>query len=365
MDPLEVKIKEVLKNIPYGNDGGNVLEDDVVHSFELAEDIAQVVLVIPKQFESCIDGTTKKIESGLKGISEINEVGIKVVSSVEEAEGVSQQPPQQASAQTQEHPAPPQQKSYLLEYENVILVASGKGGVGKSTVAVNLALALKSIGKTVSLLDADVFGPSLPVMMGTRNEFPNIVNDRIEPMSKFGVEFMSIGNLVKEDEALIWRGPMVHQALEQMMRDTVWPGGDYMIIDLPPGTGDVQLTLAQMTAAEGVVVVCTPQDVALLDARKALHMFEKVNIDVLGMIENMSTFICPGCGEETEIFSSGGAEKESKDQEIPFIGKIPIELDIRLGGDQGQPVVAASPDSKSAKVFVEIAETLNRVVEEG
>ncbi|MCP4294900.1 MAG: Mrp/NBP35 family ATP-binding protein [Proteobacteria bacterium] len=363
MDPLEIKIKDVFKSIPFGYEGGNVLESDVVHSFELAGNIAQLVLIIPKKFESFIDGTTKKIESGLKEINEINEVGIKVVSSLQEAEGSTQK--QQPGPQNSTHPGPPQQKSYLLDYENVILVASGKGGVGKSTVAVNLALALKSLGKKVSILDADVFGPSLPVMMGTRNEFPNIVNDRIEPMSKHGIEFMSIGNLVKEEESLIWRGPMVHQALEQMMRDTVWPGGDYMIIDLPPGTGDVQLTIAQMTSAEGVVVVCTPQDVALLDARKAIHMFDKVNIDVLGIIENMSSFICPKCGEETAIFSAGGAEKESKDQEVAFIGKIPIELDIREGGDIGQPVVTASPESKSAQVFIEIAKNLDKVVEEG
>jgi len=195
-------------------------------------------------------------------------------------------------------------------------------------------------------------------------EFPEIMNEQLQPLSKFGVEFMSIGNLVKEDEALIWRGPMVHQALEQMLRDTVWPGGDYMIVDLPPGTGDVQLTLAQMTEATGVLIVCTPQDVALLDARKAMNMFEKVNVPILGMVENMSSFICPKCGEETPIFSKGGTEAESKARKVPFIGKIPIELDIRLGGDNGAPVVHSLPNSTSAKLFMDAARKLDEVIEE-
>ena len=201
--------------------------------------------------------------------------------------------------------------------------------------------------------------------MGARGEYPEVVNQVIQPLSRFGVEFMSIGSLVEEDEAMIWRGPMAHQAIEQLIRDTVWPGGDYMIIDLPPGTGDVQITLAQKTQASGAVIVCTPQDVALLDARKAIAMFDKVNIPILGMVENMSFFKCPGCGEETPIFSSGGAEDEATAQEIPFLGKVPIELNIRRCGDEGTPVVEALPESSSAQAYMNMARELDKLLTEG
>ncbi len=258
----------------------------------------------------------------------------------------------------------PQQAHYLKEYRHVILVASGKGGVGKSTVAVNLALALKSLGKSVSLMDADVYGPSMPTMLNARGEQLVVEKDKIKPLQKLGMDFMSIGNMVDEGTAVIWRGPMAHQAIEQVLRDSAWAGGDYMIIDLPPGTGDIQITIAQLTRSTGTVVVCTPQDVALLDARKAMAMFGKVNIPILGLIENMSSFVCPKCGAETPIFSKGGLEKESQEKEIPFLGRIPIELDIRLGGDSGEPVVHAMPNSSIAKNFKEMAQKLIDSVED-
>ncbi|MCP4757569.1 MAG: Mrp/NBP35 family ATP-binding protein [Proteobacteria bacterium] len=353
MDSLEQKIRDAFQQIPFGENGGSILDNNVVYSMEIDKDTAQVVLVIPEEYQSIKEETARKVEEGLKLIEGINEVRIQIVASAQETE-----------ASSAANPAPPEQANYLQEYKNVILVASGKGGVGKSTVAINLALALKVIGKTVSIMDADVYGPSIPIMFGRRNEPLKIEGNQIKPLNQFGIDFMSVGNMVDEEQALIWRGPMTHQVIQQILRDSAWPGGDYMIVDLPPGTGDVQLSLAQLTEATGAVVVCTPQDVALLDARKAIAMFEKVNIPILGMIENMSAFICPKCGAETPIFAKGGTEKESEAQQVAFIGRIPIEMDIRLGSDSGDPVVHAMPNSNSAKVFKEMAEKLDTIMAE-
>ncbi len=357
MDSIEQKIRETLQQIPFSNNGGNILDSGVVYSLELSGETANVVLVISQENQQFKDETISKVEQGLKSIEGISEVGIKVVDSKDEIEA-------KQKAASGANPAPPEQANYLQEYANVILVASGKGGVGKSTVAINLALALKALGKTVSVLDADVYGPSIPIMLGKRDEPLQVEGEKVKPLNQYGIDFMSVGNMVKEDQALIWRGPMAHQVIQQMLRDAAWPGGDYMIIDLPPGTGDVQLSLSQMVAATGAVIVCTPQDVALLDARKAIAMFTKVNIPVLGMIENMSAFVCPKCGAETPIFAKGGAERESSAQEIAFIGAVPIELDIRLGADNGDPIVHASPNSASAKIFKEMANKLDQIVTE-
>jgi ATP-binding protein involved in chromosome partitioning len=356
MESMEQQIREVLEQIPFSDNGGNILTSEVVHSLELSGETANVVLVIGDDYQAIKEETVAKVEQGLKSIDGISEVNAKVVSSKADAEPQHQQ--------AGPNPEAPEQANYLQEYENVILVASGKGGVGKSTVAINLALALKASGKKVSILDADVYGPSVPIMLGRRNEPLQMEGQQVKPLNQYGIDFISVGNMVKEDQALIWRGPMTHQVIQQMLRDTAWPGGDYMIVDLPPGTGDVQLSLAQMTEATGAVVVCTPQDVALLDARKAIAMFGKVNIPVLGMIENMSAFVCPKCGEETPIFAKGGAERESASQEVAYIGGVPIEMDIRLGSDNGDPIVNSNPNSASAKVFMEMAAKLDQIVSE-
>ncbi|MDH5559451.1 MAG: P-loop NTPase [Deltaproteobacteria bacterium] len=360
MDPLELEIRDKFKQISFGEEGSNVLESNIVHSLEIDGGTAEAVLIIEKQYESLIDKTTKQVEEALKSINGIKQVGIKVINADEMKEALSDQDPRPAQFPD---PEAPQRVNYLSEYKNIILVASGKGGVGKSTMSVNLALALKHLGKTVSLLDADVYGPSIPVMLGARNKYPKVIGHKILPLSCFGMEFMSMGNLIPEDQSMIWRGPMIHQAIEQLLRDTSWPGGDYMIVDLPPGTGDVQISLAQTTEAAGAVIVCTPQDVALLDARKALNMFDKVNIPILGMIENMSYFICPDCGSETPIFSKGGTEEESKTREVPFLGRVPIELDIRLGGDNGVPILHSDPESQSAKTIIGIARKIDEIIE--
>ena len=233
------------------------------------------------------------------------------------------------------HPRPPEKLGEIgLTAKTVIAVGSGKGGVGKSTMAASLAYGLKRSGSVVGLMDADVYGPSIPHLIGV-NRRPEIVDKKIQPIDLEGMKVMSMGFLVPPGEAVVWRGPMLHGAITQFLRDTDWGDLDYLIIDMPPGTGDIALTLSQLLPLTGAVVVCTPQDVALLDAVKAIAMFRKVNIPVLGMIENMSYFLCPGCGQRYDIFGSGGARRRAAELDMPFLGEVPINIQIRVNGDEG------------------------------
>ncbi|HQW77218.1 MAG TPA: iron-sulfur cluster carrier protein ApbC [Dokdonella sp.] len=238
---------------------------------------------------------------------------------------------------------------------NVIAVASGKGGVGKSTVAANLALALRAEGASVGILDADIYGPSQPRMLGLSGKPDTKDGSRIEPKINHGIQVMSIGFLIEEDTPMIWRGPMVTQALQQLLSDTNWVDLDYLVIDLPPGTGDIQLTLCQRVPVSGAVIVTTPQDIALLDARKALKMFEKVNVPVLGVIENMSTHVCSKCGHEEHVFGDGGGGRMAAQYNVPMLGSLPLDIRIREQADGGTPTVAAMPDSELAARYREIA----------
>jgi ATP-binding protein involved in chromosome partitioning len=237
----------------------------------------------------------------------------------------------------------------------VIAVASGKGGVGKSTVAVNLALGLKALGLKVGLLDADIYGPSVPRLLGI-SERPHAQDGKFVPVEKYGIKAMSIGLLLREDEATIWRGPMVQSALTQMLNDGLWAPLNVLVIDMPPGTGDAQLTIAQRVPLKGAVIVSTPQDIALIDARRGIAMFRKVQVPVLGIVENMSMFICPHCGHESPIFGHGGARATAEAQNEAFLGEIPLNPTIRETSDAGTPIVAASPDSAEARAFLLIAE---------
>ena len=239
--------------------------------------------------------------------------------------------------------------------KNIIAVASGKGGVGKSTTAVNLALALAAEGATVGLLDADIYGPSQPTMLGITGRPESPDGKTIEPMMGHGIQASSIGFLIDTDQPMVWRGPMVTQALEQLLKDTRWRDVDYLIVDLPPGTGDIQLTLAQKVPVTGALIVTTPQDIALLDARKGLKMFEKVGIPILGIVENMSTHICSSCGHEEHIFGEGGAERMAKDYGAEVLGHLPLDIAIREQTDSGTPSVAADPDGRVAEIYRAIA----------
>ena len=245
--------------------------------------------------------------------------------------------------------------SLLPNVKNIIAVASGKGGVGKSTTSVNLALALAAEGATVGLLDADIYGPSQPQMLGISGRPESADGKSMEPMRAHGIQAMSIGFLIDTDTPMVWRGPMVTGALEQLLRDTNWHDLDYLVVDLPPGTGDIQLTLAQKIPVTGAIIVTTPQDIALLDARKGLKMFEKVNIPILGIVENMSTHICSKCGHEEHIFGAGGGELMAKDYNVDLLGSLPLDIGIRMQADSGKPTVIADPDSKIAAIYREIA----------
>jgi ATP-binding protein involved in chromosome partitioning len=238
----------------------------------------------------------------------------------------------------------------------IVAVASGKGGVGKSTTAINLALGLRDLGLKVGVLDADIYGPSVPKLLAIRGRPETLGGNRLRPMQGYGLTVMSIGFLVAEDTPMIWRGPMVMSALTQMLREVEWGTLDIMIVDMPPGTGDAQLTMAQQVPLAGAVIVSTPQDLALIDARRGVEMFKRVNVPVLGIIENMSYFVCPKCGERHDIFSHGGAHAEADKLGVPFLGEVPLHMAIRETSDSGRPVVATDPDGPHAKVYREIAQ---------
>jgi ATP-binding protein involved in chromosome partitioning len=239
--------------------------------------------------------------------------------------------------------------------KNIIAVASAKGGVGKSTTAVNLALALAAEGAAVGMLDADIYGPSQPTMLGITGRPESRDGKSLEPMMGHGIQAISIGFLIDVDTPMVWRGPMVTQALEQLLKDTRWRDLDYLVVDLPPGTGDIQLTLAQKVPVTGAVIVTTPQDIALIDARKGLKMFEKVGIPILGVVENMSIHICSNCGHEEPIFGAGGAEKMCRDYDTEFLGALPLDIHIREQADSGKPTVVADPDGRIAEIYRRIA----------
>ncbi len=243
----------------------------------------------------------------------------------------------------------------LSNVKNIIAVASGKGGVGKSTTAVNLALALAAEGANVGILDADIYGPSIPMMLGLSGAPESRDNKTMQPKTAFGVQTMSIGYLVAEDQAMIWRGPMVTSALQQLLKETCWEAVDYLIIDLPPGTGDIQLTLAQNVPVSGAIIVTTPQDIALLDAQRGLRMFEKVNVPVLGLVENMSIHICSHCGHEEAIFGTDGGVVMAEINKIECLGALPLDMQIRLQADVGAPIVVAYPESRAAQIYRDIA----------
>jgi len=234
-------------------------------------------------------------------------------------------------------------------------VASGKGGVGKSTAAVNLALGMRDLGLKVGILDADIYGPSMPKLLAIRERPQTVGGTRLKPIFRHGMAVMSIGFLIEEETPMIWRGPMVMSALTQMLREVEWGALDVMVVDMPPGTGDAQLTMAQQVPLKGAVIVSTPQDLALVDARRGIAMFRRVNVPVLGIVENMSYFLCPHCGERSEIFGHGGARAEAERLGVPFLGEVPLDMAIREKSDAGLPVVAAEPDGARAKIFRDIA----------
>ncbi|MGB7623803.1 MAG: iron-sulfur cluster carrier protein ApbC [Terriglobia bacterium] len=249
------------------------------------------------------------------------------------------------------------EKQAIPGIRNILVVGSGKGGVGKSTVAANLAISLAQMGARVGLMDGDIYGPNIPLMLGI-TEQPIVQNERVVPVIKHGLKVISMGFFNRGDTPVIWRGPMLHSAIQQFLKQVSWGELDYLMVDLPPGTGDVQLTMVQSVPLTGAVVVSTPQDVALQDARKAIMMFKQMKVDILGVVENMSYFLCPQCHHRSDIFSHGGARKASEKFEVPFLGEIPLDVSIREGGDTGLPITISQPDSDLSKIFTRVAEQL-------
>ncbi|MGV8985050.1 MAG: P-loop NTPase [Cypionkella sp.] len=339
--------------------GGNLVSDDLIRALTIESGIVRFVIEAPSPDAArALSAAHQAAEQALKALP-----GVTSVQAVMTAHGPAARPApakpvgEPPSLKVGGHAAPHQGgPARVAGIDRIIAIASGKGGVGKSTVASNLAVALARQGRRVGLLDADIYGPSQPRMMGVSKRPASPDGKIIEPLVAHGVTMMSIGLMLREDEAVIWRGPMLMGALQQLITQVAWGKLDVLVIDLPPGTGDVQLTLAQRTQLTGALVVSTPQDVALLDARKALDMFSKLKVPVLGLIENMSTYICPNCGHEAHIFGHGGVAAEALKLNLPFLGELPLNLEVRVAGDAGTPIAAT--DSPLAEPYMRLARRL-------
>ncbi|MGL4321748.1 MAG: Mrp/NBP35 family ATP-binding protein [Paracoccaceae bacterium] len=330
--------------------GGDAISRDLIRALTVEGGLVRFV----------IEAATPEEARGLSAAQPVMEAALRALPGVDTVQIVLTAHGPAAKAPTLkigQHPTPQQGgPAKLSGVDRIIAVASGKGGVGKSTVSSNLAVALARQGRRVGLLDADIYGPSQPRMMGVNRRPASPDGKIIEPLRAHGVTMMSIGMMLKEDEAVVWRGPMIMGALQQLLTQVAWGDLDVLIIDLPPGTGDIQLTLCQRTQLTGAIVVSTPQDVALLDARKALDMFQKLKTPVLGLIENMSTYICPNCGHEAHLFGHGGVRAEAAKLDLPFLGELPLSIDVRLAGDAGTPIAAG--ESPAAQAYAQLAARL-------
>jgi ATP-binding protein involved in chromosome partitioning len=366
--PTAETLRETLRAIADPATGRDIVSSGLVDAIDLRGGLVQVALLTDRAHAEAMEPVRRAVETLLaaqRGITNASAVltAHKAPQDVKAASGAANQQAANQPGANQpgghQHGGPQHgagQKPLLLlpEVKHIVAVASGKGGVGKSTVAVNLAVAVARPGHAIGLLDADIYGPSLPRMLGVSRK-PEVRDGKMLPLAAWGLKAMSIGFLVEEETPMIWRGPMVMGALEQMLGQVEWGALDVLIVDMPPGTGDAQLTMAQRVALAGAVIVSTPQDIALIDARRGVRMFERVRVPVLGLVENMSVFCCPNCGHRSEIFGHGGARLESARLGTPFLGEVPLLLDIRSSADAGTPIVAAAPDGEAAKAYSEIA----------
>ena len=354
--PSPEALREALRAVTDPASGRDIVAAGLIEGIEVRGSLVHVALLTDRAHAAAMEPVRAAVEAVLA-----RQPGVTNATAVLTAHKAPAAPPPPAAGggagahthgPAQGGPRPP---LLLPDIGAIVAVASGKGGVGKSTVAVNLAVSLARQGLKVGLLDADIYGPSLPRMLGL-NRKPEVRGDKMLPLEAWGLKAMSIGFLVEEDTAMIWRGPMVMGALEQMLGQVVWGALDVLIVDMPPGTGDAQLTMAQRVALTGAVIVSTPQDIALIDARRGVAMFEKTKVPVLGLVENMSFFCCPNCGHRSDIFGHGGARAEAKRMGADFLGEVPLLLDIRTASDAGQPIAATSPDSDAAKAYDAIAQ---------
>lgn len=362
-DVKREQLIEALKTINHPKTGQNIVDLGLIQGLVIKDgDIGFTLNIDPSE----VDEMEKLRQSCDRLLLQIN--GVNKVTSVLTAErGAQAEPPKQGFGDKKTYnkdgtPPLEQGPASIAGVKHVIAVASGKGGVGKSTTSINLALAFSKLGLKAGIFDLDIYGPSVPKLMGLDDKRPDLVEDtKLTPLKNHGIVSMSIGYLMDKDTAAIWRGPMVIGAIQQMIKDVKWDlygPLDVLILDLPPGTGDAQLTMTQNIKLAGAVIVSTPQDLALIDARKAITMFEKTNTEVFGIIENMSYFVCPHCGERSDIFSHGGASKTAKEKNLDFLGNIPLDMEIRESSDGGNPIVVSNPESPHTKAYIEIADKI-------
>ena len=341
------RIIKVLKGVNYPGFNRDIVSFGLVKDIVVEGSKVTLSIVLPKPDQKLQSAIEEEVRKAIFGMPGVEDLSMKIGS----------RPQKQITADAGS------EKSKLPDIKYYIAVASGKGGVGKSTIATNLSLAISKKRQKVGLMDADIWGPSAPLMMGISEKPRATADDKIVPIEKFGLKVMSIGFLVNEEDAVIWRGPMVHGAIKQFIEDVEWSGTDYLVIDLPPGTGDAQLSMAQTAPISGGVIVTTPQDVALVDVRRGILMFNKLNIPILGIVENMSYLDMPDVDNKIDIFGRGGGRRMAERFEVPFLGEIPIDPRIRIGGDNGTPIVESDPESAAAKSFFEIADRILESIE--
>lgn len=355
MAATQDQVLDVLRKI-HGPDGNDIVSSGMVSDIFIADDKVFFSITVPADQADKLEPLRAAAEQAVSGMGGVK--GAVVALTAERKGGDGAAPTAQPAPPPRRAPPTPgagNTKPGVPGVGAIIAVASGKGGVGKSTTSVNLAIGLRDLGLKVGILDADIYGPSMPRLLGITGK-PQAISGRVlAPMEGFGLKVMSIGFLVEEDTPMIWRGPMVISALTQMLREVEWGELDVLVVDMPPGTGDAQLTMAQQVPLAGAVIVSTPQDLALIDARKGLNMFRKVEVPLLGLVENMSYFFCPDCGSRHDIFGHGGAREEAERIGVPFLGEIPLQMSIRETSDGGTPVVAANPDSEEAEIYREVA----------
>ncbi|MGE3475057.1 MAG: Mrp/NBP35 family ATP-binding protein [Rhodospirillaceae bacterium] len=347
----ETLVIDTLKSVDSGTAGLDIVARGWVKNVHIKDGRVTFALEVPASLGPKLEPVRLAAENAVRQLA-----GVSAVTVVLTAEA------RRASSSANAAPAPgaaaPRERLALPTVKHIVAVASGKGGVGKSTTAVNLAVALGRLGKKVALFDADIYGPSVPRLTGLAGQKPMSDGKRVMPLEAHGIKVMSIGFMMAEDTPVVWRGPMVMGALEQMLRDVDWGDLDVMVVDMPPGTGDTQLTMSQRVPLAGAVIVSTPQDIALIDARKGLGMFRKVEVPILGLIENMSYYICPNCNHRDEIFSHGGAHKTADQLGVDFLGEIPLDIKIRMTSDAGTPVAVSEPEGPHAAAYIEIAKRL-------